>query len=187
MTPCVCAGEAKVHDCLRKNLDKISDACRKEEISLSVLQASNTELMPNIANACKVIAASSRAHHCTGKCPSDTGIFILALGAHRTIPAVHALQTDFNMHGTHRQEYIMLLQAERAAHCSDVRPGKARVFTCLLAHIESGDYRQGCRDQLSAQQARRVSDWRLDYDLRQACKDDVPKVGCPMPACRAVL
>ncbi|CAL5218414.1 g90 [Coccomyxa viridis] len=113
------AGEAKVHDCLRTNIDKISDACRKEEISLSVLQASNTELMPNIANACKV---------------------------------------------------------ERAAHCSDVRPGKARVFTCLLAHIEIGDYRQSCQDQLSAQQARRVSDWRLDYDLRQACKDDVPKV-----------
>ena len=74
-----------------------------------------------------------------------------------------------------------MLQAERAAHCADVRPGKARVFTCLLAHIESGDYRQACRDQLSAQQARRVSDWRLDYDLRQACKDDVPKVGCPLP------
>ena len=43
-----------MHECLRTNLDKISDACRKEEISLSVLQASNTELMPNIANACKV-------------------------------------------------------------------------------------------------------------------------------------
>ena len=43
-----------MHECLRTNLDKISDACRKEEISLSVLQASNTELMPTIANACKV-------------------------------------------------------------------------------------------------------------------------------------
>ncbi len=76
----------------------------------------------------------------------------------------------------------MMLQAERAAHCSDVRPGKARVFTCLLAHIESADYRPACRDQLSAQQARRISDWRLDYDLRQACKDDVPKVCCTPPA-----
>ncbi len=45
-----------------QNIDKISDACRKEEISLSVLQASNTELMPNIANACKVKATrASRA------------------------------------------------------------------------------------------------------------------------------
>jgi len=60
-TSLMCAGEAKVHDCLRQNLDKISDACRKEEISLSVLQASNTELMPNIANACKVIFSTKSA------------------------------------------------------------------------------------------------------------------------------
>ena len=46
-----------MHDCLRQNLDKLSEGCRKEEISLSVLQASNTELMPNIANACKVRAS----------------------------------------------------------------------------------------------------------------------------------
>ncbi len=55
-------GESKVHNCLRANLDKLSDACRKEEISLSVLQASNTELMPNIANACKVGVILGGAH-----------------------------------------------------------------------------------------------------------------------------
>ena len=44
------------------------------------------------------------------------------------------------------------------AHCADVRPGKARVFTCLLAHIDSADYRPACKDQLSAQQERRVAD-----------------------------
>ena len=76
----------------------------------------------------------------------------------------------------------MLVQAERAAHCADVRPGKARVFMCLLAHIESADYRPGCRDQLSSQQQRRIQDWRLDYDLRQACKDDVPKVPARLPS-----
>ena len=56
------AGESKVHNCLRANLDKLSDACRKEEISLSVLQASNTELMPNIANTCKVSVILMSAH-----------------------------------------------------------------------------------------------------------------------------
>ena len=43
-------------------MDKLSDSCRKEEISLSVLQASNTELMPNIANACKVSVIVVSAH-----------------------------------------------------------------------------------------------------------------------------
>ncbi len=68
------------------------------------------------------------------------------------------------------------MQVERAAHCQGVRPGKARVFTCLLAHVEAGDYSAGCKEQLAAQQSKRVRDWRLDYDLRQACKEDVPKV-----------
>lgn len=77
----------------------------------------------------------------------------------------------------------MLAQAERAAHCQGVRPGKARVFTCLLSHIEAADYSTGCRDQLAAQQARRVKDWRLDYDLRQACKEDVPKVRACLILC----
>lgn len=68
------------------------------------------------------------------------------------------------------------MQVERAAHCQGVRPGKARVFTCLLSHVEAGDYSAGCKEQLAAQQSKRVRDWRLDYDLRQACKEDVPKV-----------
>ena len=67
-------------------------------------------------------------------------------------------------------------------HCEGVRPGKARVFTCLLAHIESADYSAACREQLGAQQERRVRDWRLDYDLRTACRNDVPKVTLPPAA-----
>lgn len=67
-------------------------------------------------------------------------------------------------------------QAERAGHCEGVRPGKARVFTCLLANIEKADYSGACREQLAAQQERRARDWRLDYDFRVACRDDVPKV-----------
>ena len=54
------------------------------------------------------------------------------------------------------------------------------MFTCLLAHIEAADYGAACRDQLAAQQERRARDWRLDYDLRVACKDDVPKARPPL-------
>ena len=55
---------------------------------------------------------------------------------------------------------------KRAAHCEGVRPGKARVFTCLLAHIEAADYGAACRDQLAAQQERRCA--RLAPRLRPA-------------------
>ena len=66
-------------------------------------------------------------------------------------------------------------QAERAVHCEGVRPGKARVFNCLLAAAGYADFSGACREHLARGQLRRVKDWRLDYDLRQACKEDVPK------------
>lgn len=48
------AGEGRVHTCLREKYDKLTDACRKEELKLAILQSQNTELMPNLASACKV-------------------------------------------------------------------------------------------------------------------------------------
>ena len=35
------------------------------------------------------------------------------------------------------------------------------------------DFSGECRDQLAAQQQRRIKDWRMDYDLRLQCKSDV--------------
>ena len=38
------------------------------------------------------------------------------------------------------------------------------------------EFTPACKKELTAQEDRRVKDWRLDYDLRLACKEDVPKV-----------
>ena len=43
-----------MHQCLRDNRDKLSEACRREETKLQIIESSNTELMPNLARACKV-------------------------------------------------------------------------------------------------------------------------------------
>jgi len=45
-----------VHQCLRDNRDKLSEACRREETKLAIIESSNTELMPNLARACKARA-----------------------------------------------------------------------------------------------------------------------------------
>ena len=50
------AGEGRVHQCLRDNREKLSEACRREETKLQIIESSNTELMPNLARACKVRA-----------------------------------------------------------------------------------------------------------------------------------
>ena len=67
-------------------------------------------------------------------------------------------------------------KAERSAHCKGVRPGKSRVYNCLLTNSDSVDFSVACKEQLIAQQAKRVRDYRMDYDLRIGCKNDVPKV-----------
>lgn len=98
------AGEGRVHQCLRDNLEKLSDGCRKEELALRSAQASNVELMPNLAQACA---------------------------------------------------------PERTKHCADVRPGKARVFMCLLNKSDrvSAPHHAGFRrllwDALGQQRVRR--------------------------------
>ena len=74
------AGEGRVHKCLWDNKDKISKACQNEERKIQIMQSSNTELMPNLAKACK---------------------------------------------------------AERAAHCKSVRPGKSRLYNCLVSNSDS--------------------------------------------------
>lgn len=68
-----------MHACLREHRTELTERCRAEEVKLAIMEASNTELMPSLARACK---------------------------------------------------------AERAAHCKAVRPGKARVFSCLLQHSD---------------------------------------------------
>eukprot|EP00884_Botryococcus_braunii_P022595 jgi/Botrbrau1/9019/Bobra.0148s0119.1 len=65
---------------------------------------------------------------------------------------------------------------ERKENCADVRPGRARVLNCLLTNAEKSYYSRTCREQLGRQVERRVKDWRLDYDLRNACREDVGKV-----------
>lgn len=42
--------------------------------------------------------------------------------------------------------------------------------------VQQKDYSAQCTVELKRQQERRVRDWRLDYDLRNACRGDVPKV-----------
>lgn len=91
---------------------------------------------------------------------------------------VHAEWTRATRPGAHSRlgrAAAARAQAERAVHCEGVRPGKARVFNCLLAAAGYADFSGACREQLARGQARRVKDWRLDYDLRMACKEDVPK------------
>ena len=47
-----CPGEGRVHQCLRDNLQKITDGCRKEELKLNIIQSRDVRLRPKLNKAC---------------------------------------------------------------------------------------------------------------------------------------
>jgi len=169
-----------VHQCLRDNRDKLSEACRREETKLQIIESSNTELMPNLARACKArprslcaaLLATTRSPGWgnQGRWPEGFERCAMRPRACRAHACDPCRRPPAAGPSAGRRA-----QAERAVHCEGVRPGKARVFNCLLAAAGYADFSGACREQLARGQARRVKDWRLDYDLRMACKEDVPK------------
>jgi Cysteine rich repeat len=40
---------------------------------------------------------------------------------------------------------------------------------------QRGEFSQACSAVLAKQQLKRMQDWRMDYPLRQACREEVPK------------
>ena len=46
------AGEGRVHQCLRDSFSKLTEACRKEELKLNIIQARDVRLRPKLNKAC---------------------------------------------------------------------------------------------------------------------------------------
>jgi Cysteine rich repeat len=59
------SGEGRVLNCLHENRPKLSPACRKEEIAISLMQSSNVELLPSLGAAC----SNERKDYCDGVRP----------------------------------------------------------------------------------------------------------------------
>eukprot|EP00798_Chlamydomonas_sp_ICE-L_P010076 gene10076-7973_t len=57
--------------------------------------------------------------------------------------------------------------------CKDVEPGHMQVQECLEDNMEDDDFSLDCKDELDNTIAKRVSDFRLDEALREACEEDL--------------
>ncbi|KAG2435442.1 hypothetical protein HYH02_011942 [Chlamydomonas schloesseri] len=57
--------------------------------------------------------------------------------------------------------------------CPDVEPGHMRVQECLEDNIDESGFSAECKTELENVIAKRVSDFRLDTALREACEDDL--------------
>ena len=52
LCPRVKPGSGRMHDCLRKHLDELSEACRQQEEALDVVQSRDVRLRPRLRKAC---------------------------------------------------------------------------------------------------------------------------------------
>ena len=60
--------------------------------------------------------------------------------------------------------------------CKDVEPGHMRVQECLEDNLEESAFSSECKEELENQIAKRVTDFRLDTALREACESDLKDV-----------
>jgi Golgi apparatus protein 1 len=74
--------------------------------------------------------------------------------------------------------------AELKTLCKDVKPGHAREIRCLQVHVESQEMGPECRAEVRRNMNVMSQDYRLNYQLKTACKDDVATV-CS-DACHAI-
>jgi Golgi apparatus protein 1 len=59
--------------------------------------------------------------------------------------------------------------------CASVEAGEGRVFKCLAENMASADFGASCQAAIMEKLRRREGNWRLDPQLRRACKADVEK------------
>ncbi|KAK9865562.1 hypothetical protein WJX84_005695, partial [Apatococcus fuscideae] len=171
-----CGG--KVLRCLTEKIEEIQDEeCKKEVFYFEKMEVQDFRNDIMLAEACRMDVDS----HCSNIQPGQgrvhqclrDNLASLSEGCRKEELALRSAQSS------NVELMPNLAQAcapERAKHCADVRPGKARVFMCLLNKSDRVEFTPACKKELTAQEERRVKDWRLDYDLRQACKEDVPQV-----------
>lgn len=67
------AGEGRVHDCLRKNRDKLSDSCRQEELHLNIMQAQVRQLASAATLATEHSCPASQIAACASKDAAQVG------------------------------------------------------------------------------------------------------------------
>lgn len=66
-----------------------------------------------------------------------------------------------------------LCSSERAVHCKDVKPGRARVIKCLMEHMAKPNFGQECKAELEKREDAVKNDYRFDIGVSTSCKTDI--------------
>jgi len=71
---------------------------------------------------------------------------------------------------------LRLCSKDKKKFCSDVKPGMGRAKMCLEENREKPDFSPECKAKFEEMMVRRASDFRLDSNVREQCRDDIEEV-----------
>eukprot|EP00878_Enallax_costatus_P007022 GHUV01007359.1.p1 GENE.GHUV01007359.1~~GHUV01007359.1.p1 ORF type:complete len:595 (+),score=136.49 GHUV01007359.1:1595-3379(+) len=72
-----------------------------------------------------------------------------------------------------RPKLAKICSEERAVYCKDVKPGKARVVTCLMENMAQPNFGDECRVELQKREEVVKNDYRYDIGVLTGCSSDI--------------
>lgn len=163
--------------CLADKIDDVNDdACKQELLYFQKMEVRDFRNDVILAEACRKDVDT----YCSSVTPGDGKVHqCLVDHQEQLTTACRAETSHLQMTAASNVELSPSLgracAAERAQHCAGVTPGKARVFNCLLANADAMNATTTCQEHLYNTQESRLRNSRLDYGVRNQCKNDVYK------------
>ncbi|XP_055341678.1 Golgi apparatus protein 1-like [Paramacrobiotus metropolitanus] len=71
---------------------------------------------------------------------------------------------------------------DRETFCRDVQAGQGRVYQCLMRSINEARMTTECKARLEEREVAAQTDYKVDYGLGQACKDEISRYNCVPPS-----
>ncbi|GBF99737.1 hypothetical protein Rsub_12450 [Raphidocelis subcapitata] len=166
-----------VHACLRRNRDKLSDACRREELLLEAQQAEHIELRPGLLAACAtergmfcrdVKGGSGRVFRCLADHLADPDLGPLCRG--QVISKIQRRQANWRLDPPLRKACRADVDAKCKAE-DELAAETGLVYRCLIAQAET--LQPGCRKELGRAVHMALFVWIPGSIITQPCDVDI--------------
>ncbi|CAI5972973.1 unnamed protein product [Closterium sp. NIES-65] len=162
--------------CLReaKSGGKISEACGQKVFEAQQDAANDFVLDPQLNETC-----SGDVQRLCADVPTGEGRVQDCLRDHRNSLNWECLAELFRQEIESSEDIRLntrLFKAcleDKRRFCPDVLPGDARVKDCLESHLHDSDFSKTCKVEFEHMMERRASDFRLDFNLRKYCAEDI--------------
>ncbi|CAI5490371.1 unnamed protein product [Closterium sp. Naga37s-1] len=162
--------------CLReaKSGGKISEACGQKVFEAQQDAANDFALDPQLNETC-----SGDVQRLCADVPTGEGRVQDCLRDHRNSLNWECLAELFRQEIESSEDIRLntrLFKAcleDKRRFCPDVLPGDARVKDCLESHLHDSDFSKTCKVEFEHMMERRASDFRLDFNLRKYCAEDI--------------